>query len=77
MFISSSAFAQIKDMPDDLTDDTNTRKVTYLDVGAGVHLVNNNRVRLSGGIGYQYGHRASESDSLAALNTEDKAISRF
>ena len=40
-------------------------------LGAGVHLINNNRIRLSGGIGYAYGRQADESDSLSARGVED------
>lgn len=40
-------------------------------LGAGVHIVNNDNVRFSTGVSYQYGREASESESLAARNVED------
>jgi outer membrane scaffolding protein for murein synthesis (MipA/OmpV family) len=40
-------------------------------LGAGVHFVNNDRIRFSTGVSYQYGRQASESESLAARNVED------
>lgn len=40
-------------------------------LGAGVHIINNDRVRLSGGIAYAYGRQAEESESLAARGVDD------